>query len=137
MSISSSVDFSCNRLLFERKIDCCQLNERVLNSMFVNIFLKDIIRAANFKLKCPYRAGHYDIVNLSLSFPPTIPLPKNTNVCITKRYFGKTSGSKKFVQILTMRSFITFNEWLLSLVSLLFQATNLIWNLKYIRVHHR
>lgn len=79
MKISKNDDFDCKDVIFERKLDGCKLSEIVMNSMYFSVLFKDFLRAANFEIKCPYKAGLYTVTNFTTLSVPRMPFP--SNVC--------------------------------------------------------
>lgn len=110
IALSKSDDFACKDIIYERKIDSCRLTNTLLNSMFVNMFIKNIIDAADFKLECPYRAGHYTITNFTLHVPAKVPLPNDINVCLFETFYAQVAGKKKFEVIGGGTALISFNK---------------------------
>lgn len=110
LKMSRTTDFNCHDMIFERKFDCCKINDNLLNSMFVNIFYKNVGNTANFDLKCPYRAGRYELNNFTVSIPSFMPFPNNTNICLTNKFYGRFSGFKKFDYLGSLTAYLSYNR---------------------------
>lgn len=108
VKVSRSSDFLCDDVLFNHKVDCCQISEGLLNSLYMKVFMGEIIKSASFKFECPFRAGPYIIRNLTTPDIPKMPLPNNIYICMTQKYVGKLYGSKKPIPVGTVKAFFSF-----------------------------
>lgn len=67
--------------------------------------MKDV----NFDLQCPFRVGHYDILNFTVHVPPIVPLPKNVNFCLKLRYISRSTNEKKMSYFGNLTAFMSYN----------------------------
>ena len=95
-SIAKTAVFDFSNVVFQRKIDFCKLTDSLMNSMFTDIWMKNLQSSFNRKISCPIEAGFYMLTNYTFQIPSIIPFPKNVFICSDFKYHGKVAGSKKF-----------------------------------------
>lgn len=100
MTFSEQESSKCEDFYIQRNIDVCKINEQIANSMYLNVVLKDFMEKVKFNLTCPYRAGHYEIMNLATYLPPNLPI-KHGFYCLKHKIlcrFPQSKGLKEMVE---------------------------------------
>ena len=110
--MSKTNDFNCIDAVFERRIDACKITEALMNTMFMNIFLKNILSTGDTALSCPFKAGPINFTNFTLGVPSIIPLPNDVNICTTTTFYGIIGASKRFDHFMTIKTFIKYEGFL-------------------------
>lgn len=109
LAYSQGPNYDCRDKLYETKIDGCKFTAALIKSALVKVFFKNLLETVNFPIECPFRVGKYSVTNFTLNIPEKMPLPRSINICMTQKYFVKTTGAKKFVPLVVLKGNLGYN----------------------------
>ena len=98
LGITKIKNSECSQTIFNRKIDACKLTDAFMNSLFLNVFFKNLEKTVNFNLRCPFVAGRYSLTDFTLHIPPILPFPDDIFICSKVVFSGKPKSSKRFMR---------------------------------------
>jgi Protein of unknown function (DUF1091) len=79
-----------------------------MKTSFAKVFVKNILASADYNLTCPYPSGQYTISNYTFNVIPRMPLPANVFICLTEKYFCKTSDRKSMHLVATINGKLSY-----------------------------
>jgi hypothetical protein len=86
--------------LFELRIDGCRFKPQSLG-MVAKMMYESMIKSINFDLKCPYKAGIYNVTNYKSNLKINLPLPDFGKYCLKAEFYGKPKGQKGFEKLIS------------------------------------
>lgn len=103
-SLNSAADdkYECqNHVIREKRFNLCNLMKSMKTSILLESIIKSIVKSANFAISCPFKPGKYEIRNLSMTFPPFLPMPSGF-YCVDVVLSGKTNKQRKLENIVSL-----------------------------------
>jgi hypothetical protein len=81
--------------LVDLRMNGCRLKPQLLGPV-AEMLYEPVIKSINFELKCPYKAGIYNVTNFKMNLNTNLPLPNLGNYCLKVELIGKLKGQKDF-----------------------------------------
>lgn len=93
--------YQCKDAIREKRFNVCNLAKAISSSIFVNAIANQVVKAASFKIACPFKTGDYILKNMILSFPQVLPAPSGF-YCVELNFIGKTRVQKKMEKYISV-----------------------------------
>lgn len=107
---SATDKFECDQKNYENRINICRIVKSMKGSILIETVVKKMMETASFEISCPFKIGEYFIRNMTLEFPPMLPIPPGY-FCSEVLMFGKTKTQKKMEQIFSIISKVQLITW--------------------------
>jgi hypothetical protein len=91
--------YNCKDMFIERRVDGCKLAQTsILGPILAKVIGDAIKESVKFEIKCPMRAGQYNVTNFRANMNIPVPLPDFGKYCLAIDFHGKPRGHKGFVR---------------------------------------
>jgi hypothetical protein len=96
-------DRDYSRKLLRTKLNMCNVTEKGITNIAIQLFLKDFDKYANFKLQCPMKKGIYSYKGYSLPRTFSYPGIGHMKFKLNLAMFTKLPDFKKLIELYKIR----------------------------------